>query len=156
MRVVQGLYKNGPARLVAQQAQVSCALSPKEKVQAWKKMEKTVGACECGAQRNGPELVKNPPLPNIDQTKLQAQLFQDRGESGSGDAFEEQWFKEEFETGYWQGAQACQTLRRILAFQQRGGSGRIMDAEAFNTAVKPVLMPAPDHGPRGPAQASPP
>jgi hypothetical protein len=61
--------------LVAQQAQVPCASGTKQKAQAWEQMEKTVVVRECRAQRNGPELIENPPLPNIDQSKLQAQPF---------------------------------------------------------------------------------
>jgi hypothetical protein len=44
MRIVEGLGNNGPARLVAKQAQVSYASGTKQKVEAWEKMEKTVGA----------------------------------------------------------------------------------------------------------------
>jgi hypothetical protein len=75
MRVVEGLGKNGPARSVAEQAQVSCASGTKQKVQAREKMEKPVGLGECFADRNGPELIENPLLPNIDQSKLQAEPF---------------------------------------------------------------------------------
>jgi hypothetical protein len=75
MRVVEGLGKNGPARLVAEQAQVSCASGTKQKVQAREKMEKPVGVRKRFADRNRPELIENPLLPNIDQSKLQAELF---------------------------------------------------------------------------------
>ena len=56
MRVVQGQGKDGPTRLVAQQAQIPCASGTKQKVQAWEKMQQPVRVCECLAQRNWRDL----------------------------------------------------------------------------------------------------
>jgi hypothetical protein len=85
--------------LVAQQAQVSCASGAKQEVQAREKMENAVGVGECFAEGNGRELVENPPLPNIDQSKLQAELLEGAGEWGSGGALKKQGLKEEFKMG---------------------------------------------------------
>ena len=75
MRVGKGPGENGSARLVAQQPQTSCASGTNQKVQTREKMEKPVGDCECLAEGNGGELAENPPLPNIDQSKLQAEFL---------------------------------------------------------------------------------
>jgi hypothetical protein len=75
LRIVQSPGKDRPTRLVAEQAEAPGAAGAKQEVQPAEVVERPIGNRTRLPQSNGRELTENAALPNIDQSKLQADFL---------------------------------------------------------------------------------